>query len=230
MKKFLIISLITIVTIIAIIFFYGYSKNEPLPKGEKGKKADELAHKMLVSLNKTAYDNTNIIEWSFKGLHKYKWYKQDNKVEVSWDINKVILFTKDHEKSLVYINGKETKNDEILNKAITYFNNDSFWLVAPYKVFDNGTERAIVKHNGKNALLITYNSGGSTPGDSYLWILDDNFIPISYKMWVKIIPVGGLEATWTNWITTASGCKLPTNHKLNAVGLEIDMGTVKAFN
>lgn len=230
MKKFFKIIAIILVVVFAGIFIFGYSTNEALPKGQKGAAADLLARKMLTALNKEAYDATKVLEWSFKGTQTYKWYKQENKVEVNWDTNKVILYTKTPEKSIVFVDGKETKDPAILAKAITYFNNDSFWLVAPYKVFDSGTERSILKHNGKEALLITYTSGGSTPGDSYLWVLDANYIPTSFKMWVKVIPIGGVEATWENWITTEAGCKLPTMHTLTALGAKIDMGTVKGYN
>ena len=102
-------------------------------------------------------------------------------------------------------------------------NNDSFCLVAPYKVFDKGTERRLVKSkNNKEALLVTYTSGGSTPGDSYLWHLDDNGKPASFQMWVDILPIDGLEATWTDWTKTKSGAQLPTFHKLMVLGLELN--------
>lgn len=228
MKKFFKISAIILVVLFVSIFTIGVLNNESLPKGEKGDQAELLATKMLTALNKNAYDNLAILEWSFIGKHHYKWYKKENKVEVTWDDNKVLLFTKQPEKSKVYVNGKEVNHPKMIEKAIAYFNNDSFWLVAPYKVKDPGTERRIVKHNGKDALLVTYMSGGSTPGDSYLWILDDNFIPVSYKMWVDIIPIGGLEATWEDWMTTASGCKLPSNHTLKLIGMDINMKPVKA--
>jgi len=72
--------------------------------------------------------------------------------------------------------------------------------VAPYKIFDPGTERRIVNYKNKEALLITYTrSGGTTPGDSYLWILNEKFLPTSYKMWTRIIPIGGVSATWSDW-------------------------------
>jgi hypothetical protein len=109
------------------------------------------------------------------------------------------------------------------------FNNDSFWLVAPYKVFDQGTTRQLVAlEGGRDALLVTYSSGGTTPGDSYLWILGDDGLPASYKMWVKIIPIGGLEATWANWQRMESGIMLPTSHQVGPLTLE--MGEVRAFN
>ena len=94
--------------------------------------------------------------------------------------------------------------------------------MAPYKIFDKGTERSIATlKNGKEALLVTYNSGGTTPGDSYLWHLDPTGKPISFQMWVDILPIGGLEASWDDWTTTESGAQLPTFHKLLILGLEI---------
>lgn len=226
-KLFKILGALLLIGAIVLAVFY-FKNNESLPTGEQGPEADSLATKMLKVLNYAAYKNTRFIEWSFRGKHFYKWNKQENIVEVSWDINKVILHTKNPEKSIVLVDEKETKNKEILQKAIDYFNNDSFWLVAPYKIFEGGIERRIVMYEGKEALLITYTTGGSTPGDSYLWILDENGKPTSYKMWVSIIPTGGMEATWNDWVTTESGAILPTQHKMS-VGT-LDMGDVKAYN
>ncbi|WP_439127975.1 hypothetical protein [Polaribacter sp.] len=230
MKKFFkILAYIVLVLFVGAIIFY-FVKNEALPEGETGKEADALAIKMINALHGDAYENTEVIEWSFRNAHYYKWFKQENIVHVSWDDKKVILDTKSLEKSTLFVNGNKTENKDFINQAKEYFNNDSFWLVAPYKIFDKGTERRIVKHKGKDALLITYTSGGSTPGDSYLWILDENYFPFSYKMWTKIIPIGGVTATWSDWKNTETGIKLPTKHKLSLFGLEISMGNVKAYN
>ena len=49
-------------------------------------------------------------------------------------------------------------------------------------------------------------------------------------MWVEIIPVGGLEATWNDLVTTETGCKLPIKHTLTSVNMEINMGDVKSYN
>lgn len=223
MKKFLkaLGSLLGILIVAAVIYYF--AKNESLPEGIKGKEADTLAVEMLSAMNNDAFKNTEVLEWSFRGKHHYKWRKQEAKVEVSWDQEKVVLDLNDNAKS-------QGKNDETIQKALDYFNNDSFWLVAPYKVFDEGTERSIVKQDGKDALLVTYTSGGSTPGDSYLWTLDSNYLPTSYKMWVKIIPIGGVSATWNTLNTMNSGIKLPSKHTLSIFGAELDMGEVKAYN
>jgi hypothetical protein len=230
MKKFFkLLGVLVLLLIVSGTIFY-FVKNEALPEGKKGKEADALAIKMLNALNHDAFENTEIIEWSFTNQHYYKWFKQENRVEVSWDENKVILSTKQPNKSEVFVKSKKVDNSELVQKAQDYFNNDSFWLIAPYKIFDAGTERSIVNHEGKDALLITYTSGGSTPGDSYLWILDQNYMPTSYKMWTSIIPIGGVSATWNDLKNTESGIKLPSSHTLSLFGMQIPMGTVKAYN
>lgn len=230
MKKFFKFLGIFIVIVIAAIAIYYFVNNESLPEGKKGADAEILANKMLEAINFEAFKNTETLEWTFSGNHSYIWKKKENTVEVSWDENKVILDLKSPEKSAVLEKNMLLENPKMIKKATDFFNNDSFWLIAPYKIFDAGTERSIVKHEGKDALLVTYNSGGTTPGDSYLWILDKNYFPIAYKMWVKIIPIGGVHATWNGWKNTESGIKLPTNHKLSIFGMEIPMTNVKAQN
>ena len=230
MKKiFNFIGILLLLLIVTGSLFY-FINNEPLPEGKKGKDADALAIKMLNALDGNAFENTEILKWSFRNEHNYTWNKQENIVHISWDQYKVTLHTKQTAKSELYIDGKLSNNQELINRAQNFFNNDSFWLIAHYKIFDPGTERRIVKHNNKDALLITYTSGGSTPGDSYLWILDDNYLPTSFKMWASIIPIGGVSATWSNLKNTKSGIKLPTKHTLSLFGLEIPMGNVRAYN
>ena len=228
-KLFKFIGILLLLLVIALGIYY-FVNHEPLPKGEKGKEADALAIRMLNALNNDAFLQSETLEWSFRGKHFYKWHKQENIVEVSWDKNKVILHTSKPSESKIFIDNEKVENQELLKKASDFFNNDSFWLVAPYKIFDAGTERRIVKYNDKDALLITYTSGGSTPGDSYLWILNENYFPTSFKMWTSIIPMGGVSATWSEWKNTSAGIKLPTKHELSLFGMKLNLGDVKAYN
>lgn len=229
-KKILkiIAGVIIFLTLPSLLFFgFLYFKyNAELPTGVQGEQADALAQKMLDALDYEAYKTTNYIEWTFKKRRHYEWDKANNTCNVLWKENKVVLDLNDHSKSKVYIHSFKNESDmaqELIEKAITYFNNDSFWLIAPYKVFDAGVERRLVKaKNNKDALLVTYTTGGSTPGDSYLWLLDDNGKPTAFKMWTSILPIDGLEASWSNWTTTESGAILPTFHKLLVLGLEIN--------
>ncbi|MEO1053174.1 MAG: hypothetical protein AAFX87_21255 [Bacteroidota bacterium] len=201
MKKFLKILGIGILGLILIVVAIGFIAHESKPEGTKGPEAEALADKMLKALNVEAYEQINRLEWTFRGGHHYVWYKQENKVDVSWGDFEVTFYpeTMDGEaaKGGVKLTGQE--KDDAIQKAWAFFANDSFWLVAPFKVKDPGTERSIVKTDQGDALLVTYMSGGVTPGDSYLWILDENYRPRAWKMWVNIIPIGGLEFEWKDW-------------------------------
>lgn len=207
--------------------------NEPLPQGETGPEADALAEKMLKALNSKAYHNTRFLEWSYAGnTHHYKWDKANGRVEVRWSDYRVLLNLNDISKSQVFENGKRRNtvhSEDIYRTARDYFNNDSFWLVGPYKVFDTGVERGIVQlEDGSDALLVTYTQGGTTPGDSYLWKLNAQGFPESFQMWVKIIPIGGLSATWDDWKVCESGAFLPGSHKIGPITLS--MGDVKGYH
>lgn len=230
LKKILKITagVVVFLTLPSLLFFaFLYFKyHEPLPTGETGLQANLLAEKMLKALNYEAYENTNYIEFSFKNRHHYKWDKANNQCEVIWKDFRVNLNLNTPQQSDVFVakNLYEGKDkDKLIDKALDYFNNDTFWLVAPYKVFDKGTERRLVTTgNGKKALLITYTSGGSTPGDSYLWHLSEQGMPESFQMWVSIIPIGGLQASWNNWTTCETGAQLPIFHKMLVLGIELE--------
>lgn len=232
-KLIKIVLVILVLAVVASITVYSIY-NKPLPTGTAGPQADALAQKMLKSINEEAFKNTRYLEWTFRdGTHTYKWDKTLGKVNVSWDDITVNLLLKNPKKSYVFQKAITVENNKqrkkAIEKAIKLFNNDSFWLVAPFKVYDDGVERRIVKlDDGTNGLLVTYTSGGSTPGDSYLWELDDDGLPISYSMWVQILPIKGITASWEGWTQMESGILLPQSHKIGP--LTLDMGTIKAYN
>nr|WP_321234126.1 hypothetical protein [uncultured Psychroserpens sp.] len=215
-------------TLPSLLFFtYMYFKyNEDLPSGVEGKEAHHLATKMLKALDYDAYKATDYIEFTFKKRHHFKWNKAKNTCQVYWKNNRVDLDLVNHDNSEVFVSEVPyTGNDmhDYIHKAEDLFNNDTFWLVAPYKVFDKGVKLKLVNtEHGKDALLVTYTSGGSTPGDSYLWHFDENGKPVSYQMWTDLLPIDGLEASWSDWTTTETGAQLPTFHKLLFMGLEIE--------
>ena len=227
-KIFKIITGAVIFLTLPSLLFFGYvffKYNEDVPIGEQSKQADALAKNMLKSLNFEAYQNTNYIEWTFKKRHHYEWKKDKGVCNVYWKEYKVNLNLNDPQQSKVYVHNFKIEGEnasELIKTAVKYFNNDSFWLVAPYKVFDEGAKRSLVKDkNGNDALLVTYEKGGVTPGDSYLWQFDSEGKPTSFKMWTSLLPIDGLEASWSHWTATESGAILPTFHSIFFMGLEI---------
>ena len=47
--------------------------------------------------------------------------------------------------------------------------------------------------DGQETLHVKYSVGGSTPGDSYRWIIDENYLPTSYKMYVPSMIASALK-------------------------------------
>lgn len=201
--------------------------DESIPQGERGPEAEALAENMMKAVGASDWEKIPYVAWSFRGEHDYVWDKKNHVALVKWDDYSAVV-------DLNSISGKALKNGETLEgeeaseaiqTAWSYWCNDSFWLNAPAKAMDPGTIRKIVKGEDEMPqLLVQYETGGVTPGDAYLWMLDENYLPRAYKMWVSIIPIGGVKATWTDW-KDFQGAKIATSHKLGP--LEIPIENVK---
>jgi len=202
-----------VLALLFIIVVLGYRLiDEPVPKGKKGPRAEYLAEKMLDALGYDNWKNINAIQWSYPRGHDYIWDKQSKLVQVKWDDYRVILNTETR-KGEVYLNEElKADDDKALEKAYSYFANDSFWLIAPFKIKDPGTIRKVVDHESGDALLVEYTSGGVTPGDKYLWILNENGVPVAWKFWVSLIPIGGIEYSWEGW-QSFNGASISTFHE-----------------
>lgn len=212
MKKIAIIVLV-LLGIGVIAYFL---VNKPVPEGRQGSEADAMAHKMLEAIGMSVWEKIPYVAWTFQGSRHYVWDKRHHLASISWDDYTVKLDTKTQQ-GVVSLSGKmldgKEKQDAI-DKAWGYWCNDSFWLNAPSKVYDPGTELSVTDlDEGGKGLKVTYSSGGVTPGDTYVWALDADGLPRYFKMWVSIIPVGGVKATWEQW-EDFDGAKLSTLHQI----------------
>lgn len=224
MKKFLKWLGIGLLGLIIVAFIAGWIASEPLPEGKAGPEAESLAQKMLAATAQAAWDSTSYIAWNFADRHQYIWDQDRKLVQVVWSDTKVLLNTQNQE-GKVWESGQQLEEEQArkkLDDAWAYFCNDSFWLNAPGKIYDPGTSRkVVVLEEGTRGLLVTYSSGGVTPGDSYLWILDEQGLPKAWKMWVGIIPIGGIFSTWEKWQTLPTGAKVATLHQIGFYELKI---------
>ncbi len=203
---------IGILLLIGLTLIAVYSDDSP--KVIPTQSADEIAYKMLDALNVKAWDSLQRITWKSRKGIKYTWDKPANIATISWD-SIVVNMQLDKIEGTVLKEGKVVQDKSAIDHAWKSWCNDSFWMFAHYKVFDKGTSRALVPvESGKVGLLVSYDSGGVTPGDKYLWILNEKFIPEGFKMWVKIIPIGGTYASWENWTTLSNGLMVAPKHKM----------------
>ena len=214
MKKFLIL----LISLLPLVVFAYTSKK--VPEGHSPKEADTLALEVMNNLNLSAWQKTNLVKWELFG-HQYQWFKNKDSIVVKWKKYEAFV-NLNQATGEVYEKGELVENNkELIEKAIKNFNNDSFWLSAHYKMLDPGTSREIVDlKKGKVGLKVFYASGGSTPGDTFLWIIEDGK-PVAFKMWVSIIPFGGLKAKWKKWTVTKTGATFALSHKVLFVNVKI---------
>jgi hypothetical protein len=225
MKKIFKILGYILLAIIALLTVGFFTLNEKKPTGVKGEKAEALAQKMVQAVNKTAWDTTAFVRWTSRGGNTILWDKKRNLAQLEWKNTKVLL-------NINKISGKawenqteitDAKHAEVLvQKAYKAFINDAFWLNPIVTFFDASVERSLVTlADGTEGLMITYASGGVTPGDSYLWFADADSLPKAWKLWVKILPIGGIEFSWTDWMTLPTGAKISTMHKIKSTDMAI---------
>lgn len=88
-------------------------------------------------------------------------------------------FDMDMPEGRAFINGviaDSVNHDEYLKSAYERFINDSYWLVMPFKLFDDGVDRTIA-HDSSDAdtdvLRLRFENVGLTPGDQY-WLRADS--------------------------------------------------------
>ena len=230
MKLILKILGILLLVVILLAVGAGIALHEKEPAGSNAAEADALAHSMMAAVDKPAWDTTRWIKWTFRSGNTYVWDKERHYVMVLQE-NKEVRFNANTMAGSVVVGGQAAKGQKVpklVQKAWSNFCNDSFWLNPVVKAFDGGTERTMVTlKDGRKGVKVTYKSGGVTPGDSYVWILDDNNLPTAWKMWVNIIPVGGIETSWEGWTTLPTGAKIATTHE--AFGRKVEMiSNVKA--
>ena len=201
-----------------------------LPTGIQGPKAEQLTNRIESSINIHAWQETGAIEWTFPRGHKHLWDRQRHWHRLQWD-GCTAWIDLSSRQGRVECDGEPLEGADLrerLDDAWSIWANDSFWLNPLAKLRDEGTERRLVTLDGNiEALLITYSSGGVTPGDSYLWMVDKAGQVTACKMWVQVIPIGGLEFSWDDWQTLDTGARVATRHR-GPLGFTIELADIRA--
>lgn len=206
--------LLGLLALVLGLLIAGFVMNESRPVGTPSSQADILAKQVAQRAGVDAWQKLEAISWDFGGRQQHLWDKKRHLASIQMGDAKVLMNLND-QTGRAYRGGQELQGEEkkaLLEKGYSKWCNDSFWLNPLAKLFDEGVKRSLVTHKGQKGLLIEYGNGGVTPGDAYLWILGSNGLPRAWKMWVNIIPIGGLELSWEGW-QTHEGAKLASLHK-----------------
>lgn len=132
--------------------------------------------------------------------------------------NLLVLFNVKNQKGRSFINGKplsDSLNAVQIKKAYGYFINDSYWLLAPLKLEDEGVNVTLqdpeyIDGTSCEVLHVKFDKVGLTPGDQYWFYVDPDTGQI--KRW-KFLLEGKKEPgtfNWTNYKDLGGGLKLST--------------------
>jgi hypothetical protein len=215
MKRWVFRILVVLVVIVLALVVVGVVLHEERPSGKAGEFADLLARRMEGSVERAAWKRTLALKWNFAGRYEHVWDRARNLSRVKWDDVEVLLDLST-KKGIVTKGGARIDGaaaEPYLKKAYERWVNDSFWLNPFPKFFDEGVTRELIElDDGQEAVLIEFSSGGVTPGDAYLWFHDGRYRPNKVKMWVSILPIGGIEVTWERYQTLQTGALVATKH------------------
>jgi hypothetical protein len=214
---------VRLIVLIVCAALGGMACSEPIPRGIAGPDADGLARRMMQSVDADAWKRTKAISWRHADRRSHLWDRrrqlarvQKGDLDIYLDLRTrtgVVL------RDGVRLQGQE--RDDALREGYEVWANDSFWLTAMNKAFDPGTTRSRVSLVDGDALLVQYASGGVTPGDAYLWHLDEDGRPQSWQMWVSILPIGGVSVTWEEWTQLPTGAWVSTKRDAGLITIEI---------
>ncbi len=193
--------------------------NRSRPRGRAGPEADALARRLERAVDVEAWARTGAVTWRLPGRYGHLWDRRRGFSEVRWQDGGVevqVLLDVHGRRGLAFEDGREVAGEGArarLTTAHQRWINDAFWLNPLAKLFDEGTRRELVTlDDGGHGLLVTYSAGGLTPGDAYLWLPGEGDLPRAWRLWVSIIPVGGVEFSWEGWVQLPTGARLSTRH------------------
>ncbi len=186
----------------------------PLPKGQAGPAAEKLTARVLQGMNHEAWTKgTAAVQWVFGGSNRHFWDKARGLIEVRHG-DVVVQFKSDFTKTVVFEDGKRVTGEkavEMTKEAYGYFINDGFWLNPAAHILSPGTTRKITQ-DGK--LIVTFASGGVTPGDSYLFTLDKENRIKEMRLWTSVLPVKGARAEFSDYFKSATGVVVAMKHAI----------------
>ncbi|MDX2246755.1 MAG: hypothetical protein SF052_08275 [Bacteroidia bacterium] len=229
--KYTAIVLAIVVGLVLLLITIGaIAAHEPKPEGKVCAEAGEMATQLMAAVDCVAWDTTGAVSWSYGGRNNHLWDREREYDRVRWGDYEVLV-NLNTQQGVAFKKGEKLegeKAEKAVHQAWLRWVNDSFWLNPLCKLYDPGTVRSLVKlKDGRTGMMVTFQSGGATPGDSYVWLADSTGLPFEWKIWVQILPVGGVSFSWEGWEEMGTGAKISTLHKA-PLGVELRVKDLKA--
>ncbi len=140
-------------------------------------KAIAIADEVMQAMGgRKAWDDTRFVTWKFFGRRMLIWDKHEGKVRVESD-DDIYLVDIFNNTGKVKMGGKVLENPDSIAKyverGISIWINDSYWLVMPFKLKDSGVtlkylgEGQTAAGTAADILQLTFEAVGRTPENKY---------------------------------------------------------------
>lgn len=173
--------------------------------------AIELADQSMRAMGgRAAWDATRVLEWNFFGRRKHVWDKWTGDYRLE-EGDRVVLMNLGTGEGRVFEKGVELTHDAAraaaLAKAKSIWINDSYWLVMPYKLKDDGVtlkyagEGRLPDGRAADVVELSFANVGDTPQNVYrVWIARDTRLVEQWAYYPsRADPEPKLTTAWADW-------------------------------
>lgn len=175
-------------------------------------KAEKIANKVVEALGgRDNYNATRYIAWVFAGKNFHVWDKFTGDIRIENQQGELVLMNVNTKLGQAWDNGVKIIDAAVLSKKLDWaykaWINDSYWLVMPYKLHDDGVNLTYTREDktatGKLAdvLTMTFEAVGVTPNNKYeLFIEKDNHMLTQWRFYPTVGDEKPMfELPWNNW-------------------------------
>ena len=159
------------------------------------------------------YNNTRYLSWVFFGKRFHVWDKYTGDIRIEYGKGDLLLMNVHTKQGRVWENGQEIIDKAQLKKKLDWgykvWINDSYWVVMPFKLHDDGVNLAYTREDmsldGRpvDVLTMTFNDVGVTPENKYEVFFDKETKRFSEFAYYPTIDTKEprFRMPWKNWKT-----------------------------
>ncbi|MEP6768127.1 MAG: hypothetical protein ABJC61_05625 [Acidobacteriota bacterium] len=208
-----------------LVLLAGLAMTAPLLSQDRDARADAVGHEFIAALGgEKAWEKARQFRFDFiveregkpiaRFSHAWDRYTGDYRVSGTDKTGApfTVFFNVNTKEGQAFVNGKTAEGetrDGLLKSAYGRFINDSYWLLAPWKIFDPGVrlaydgEKPCPEGAGGGAcdvLKLSFENVGMTPKDVYwLWITKDGRRMVAWQYVLNGAQEEPTTALWKDW-------------------------------
>ena len=180
-------------------------------------RAIEIADSVMEKMGgRKAWDETRYVTWRFFGGRLHVWDKHTGDIRIEMTSRDggeqtVLLANLNSKAGRAWINGAEVIDEAqragLVNRGISIWINDSYWLVMPYKLKDSGVtltyrgEAEMEDGRAADVLQLTFRGVGDTPDNKYeVYVARDSGLVEQWSYYRTAADAEpGFTCAWHNW-------------------------------